>query len=87
MYNFLAYLSWQTLTHNTCPAQVHVEFLDAGDTIKVEGPPDEADRARELLENQVRDLVANTTYIELNVDSKYHKHIIGKGGSTGEISL
>lgn len=23
-------------------------------------------------------------YAEISVDAKYHKHIIGKGGSTGE---
>lgn len=67
-----------------CRLQVHVEFSNDSDIIKVEGPPDESERARELLEKQVKELVAKTTFVEINVDAKYHKHIIGKGGSTGE---
>lgn len=64
--------------------QVHVEFPDAGDQIKVEGPPDETEKAKETLEAQAADLVARMAFVEINVDAKYHKHIIGKGGSTGE---
>lgn len=65
------------------PAQVHVEFLENGDKIKVEGPPDEVEKAREALDSQAQDLVAKMSFVEINVDAKYHKHIIGKGGSTG----
>lgn len=62
--------------------QVHIEFLDAGDVIKIEGPPTEADKAKEILDAQAKDLVNKMDYIDINVDAKYHKHIIGKGGST-----
>ena len=61
-----------------------MEFLEAGDVIKIEGPPEEADKAHEVLETQAKELSQKMTFVELNVDAKYHKHIIGKGGSTGK---
>ncbi len=64
--------------------QVHVEFLEVGDKIKVEGPPEEVEKARESLEQQAQELVGRMSFCDINVDAKYHKHIIGKGGSTGE---
>lgn len=66
--------------------QVHVEFLESGDKIKIEGPPDEVEKAREALEAQAKELIATTAFVDLKVDAKYHKHIIGKGGSTGTLS-
>ncbi len=51
----------------------------------MEGPPEEVEKARESLEQQSQDLVARMSFVEINVDAKYHKHIIGKGGSTGEM--
>lgn len=57
--------------------------MDEGDRIKVEGPPEEVEKARESLETQANELIAKMATIELNVEAKYHKHIIGKGGSTG----
>ena len=67
--------------------QVHVEFSDGGDVIKIEGPPDETEKAREALENQAKELIRTMDYAVISVDAKYHKHIIGKGGSTGELPL
>jgi len=72
--------SIQKLT-NDIP-KVHVEFIDTGDIIKIEGPPEDADKAKELLEKQATDLKNNMLFVEISVDAKYHKHIIGKGGST-----
>jgi len=72
--------SIQKLT-NDIP-KVHVEFIDTGDVIKIEGPPEDADKAKELLEKQANDLTSNMEFVEISVDAKYHKHIIGKGGST-----
>ena len=63
--------------------KVHIEFLDAGDVIKIEGPPTDADKSREILEEQAKELMTKMDFTEINVDAKYHKHIIGKGGSTG----
>jgi hypothetical protein len=68
----------------SCLVQVHVEFSDGGDVIKIEGPPDESEKAREALENQAKELIRTMDYAEISVDAKYHKHIIGKGGSTGK---
>jgi len=62
--------------------KVHVEFIDNGDMIKIEGAPEDADKARELLDKQATDLKNNMEFVEISVDAKYHKHIIGKGGST-----
>ena len=64
--------------------KVHIEFLDAGDVIKIEGPPTDSDQAREILEEQAKELMTKMDFTEINVDAKYHKHIIGKGGSTGK---
>lgn len=61
--------------------KVHIVFQDDG-TIKVDGPPDEVEKARAVLEAQVSVLVKDTAYADVKVDAKYHKHIIGKGGST-----
>jgi len=61
--------------------KVHIVFQD-DDTIKIDGPPDEVEKAKGDLEVQVSTLVKNTAYADVKVDAKYHKHIIGKGGST-----
>jgi len=61
--------------------KVHIVFTD-DDKIKIDGPPDEAEKAFEELEKQAKHLIASTTFAEIKVDAKYHKHIIGKGGST-----
>lgn len=37
--------------------QVHIEFTEGEDKIKVEGPPEEVEQAVKSLENYVRDLV------------------------------
>ncbi len=58
--------------------------MEAGDKIKVEGPPEEVEKARESLEAQAQELVGRMAFVEISVDAKYHKHIIGKGGSTGK---
>ena len=59
--------------------------MNEGDRIKVEGPPEEVDKAREQLETQANELISKMSFVDLHVDAKYHKHIIGKGGSTGKI--
>merc|ERR1719211_702264 len=61
--------------------KVHVEFMDSGNAIKIEGPPDEADKARDILDNQANELKTKMSFAEISIDAKYHKHIIGKGGS------
>lgn len=41
------------------------------------------DKAKDVLEGQAKELIRAMDYAEISVDAKYHKHIIGKGGSTG----
>jgi len=62
-------------------SKVHIAFCD-DDKIKIDGPPDEAEKAFNEVEGQARNLIKTTSYVEFKVDAKYHKHIIGKGGST-----
>ncbi|PNF18399.1 Vigilin [Cryptotermes secundus] len=61
--------------------KVHVEFTDKEDRIKIEGPPEEVERAQASLEDMARDLISKLTFVEMTVDPKYYKHIIGKNGA------
>merc|ERR1711887_483435 len=61
--------------------KVHIVFND-DDTIKVDGPPDEVEKAKTELESQAGVLMKTMAFADVKVDAKYHKHIIGKGGST-----
>jgi len=61
-------------------SKVHIGF--DGNLIKIDGAPEEAEKAYKVLEAQATELMNNTTFEDLKVDAKYHKHIIGKGGST-----
>merc|ERR1712012_815837 len=61
--------------------KVHIGFND-DDSIKIDGPPEEVEKAKVELERQANDLIKSTSFAEIKVDAKYHKHIIGKGGST-----
>lgn len=60
---------------------VHVEFTDEGELIKLEGPRDDVDQARENLETMIAEMKSRLTQDQITVDSKFHKHIIGKGGA------
>merc|ERR1712223_1149529 len=61
--------------------KVHIVFHDDG-SIKVDGPPDEVEKAKTELESQAGVLIKTMAFADVKVDAKYHKHIIGKGGST-----
>merc|ERR1719340_451723 len=61
--------------------KVHIGFND-DNTIKVDGPPDEVEKAKIELERQANELIKSTSFADVKVDAKYHKHIIGKGGSS-----
>lgn len=51
------------------------------DKIKIEGPPEDVDKAQQELEVVARDLIDKLTFVELKVDPKYFKYIIGKSGA------
>lgn len=61
--------------------KVHVEMEDKADKIVVEGPVEEVEKVRTALSNTVAELLKKLTFVDITVDPKYHKHIIGKGGS------
>lgn len=66
--------------------KVHVEFTEKEDKIKIEGPPEEVEKAQEQIETMARDLKKKLTFIEFQVDPKLFKHIIGKSGANGNFS-
>ncbi|XP_012215357.1 vigilin [Linepithema humile] len=60
--------------------KVNVEFTGKEDKIKIEGPPEEVEKAQNELQHMANDLKAKLTFTELNVDPRFYKHIIGKNG-------
>jgi len=71
----------QKITADLCLDKVHVDFCD-DNTIRVEGPPEDVEKAKKEITQQANLLISSTGFAEISVDAKYHKHIIGKGGST-----
>ncbi|KAG1666666.1 Vigilin [Nymphon striatum] len=61
--------------------KVHVEFTGGEDKIKIEGPPEDVERVKNSLSDMVKDLESRIAFEELNIEPKYHRHIIGKNGS------
>lgn len=64
--------------------KVNVEFTGKEDKIKIEGPPEEVEKAQNELQLMANDLIAKLTFTELNVDPRFYKHIIGKNGCNGK---
>ncbi|CAG4910185.1 unnamed protein product [Colias eurytheme] len=62
-------------------SKVHVDITHSEDKVKIDGPPEEVERAQVELDEFVKNLLATLTYVELSVDPKFFKHIIGKSGS------
>jgi transcription antitermination factor NusA-like protein len=60
--------------------KVHIEFTEGQDKISLEGAPEEVQAAIADLKAVIDDLKARMDYAEIEVDQKFHKHIIGKGG-------
>ena len=63
--------------------KVHIEFADGEDKVRVEGPPAEAQQAEKALIEITKDLVSRMAFAEIDVDQKYHRHIIGRSGANG----
>jgi len=59
---------------------VHIEFKEGVDKITLDGPPADVEIAKANLELVVEELIKTMAFAEINVDQKYHKHIIGKQG-------
>ncbi|XP_068630109.1 vigilin isoform X1 [Battus philenor] len=62
-------------------SKVHVDITHSEDKVKIDGPPEEVERAQIELDDFVKNLLATLTYVELSVDPKFFKHIIGKNGT------
>ncbi len=60
-------------------SRVHVEFTN--DSIAVDGQRDAMELICQKLRSEVEMLEMQKAYEELTVDSRYHKHVIGKNGS------
>ncbi|XP_042234128.1 vigilin-like [Homarus americanus] len=61
--------------------KVHVEFTDKQGGIKLEGPPEEVEQAREKLETMIAEMQSKLCFDQITVDPKFYKHIIGKSGA------
>lgn len=61
--------------------KVHVEFTEKEDKIKIEGPPEDVEKAHEQIEKMAQDLIKKLVFIEMHVDPRLFKHIIGKSGA------
>lgn len=65
--------------------KVHVEFTEKENKIKIEGPPEEVEKAQQNIEERAREILSTFTFSEIHVDPKYYKHIIGKNGANGKL--
>lgn len=60
--------------------KVHVEFIEDKDKILIQGPPAEVQSAENLLSSSIMELKNTMSYADIDVDPKWHRHIIGKAG-------
>uniref|UniRef100_A0A8I6AEL3 Vigilin n=1 Tax=Rattus norvegicus TaxID=10116 RepID=A0A8I6AEL3_RAT len=61
--------------------KVHIEFTEGEDKITLEGPTEDVNVAQEQIEGMVKDLINRMDYVEINIDHKFHRHLIGKSGA------
>lgn len=61
---------------------VNVSFAANENKIKIRGPQKDVEKAREVLEAEVRRIKEEVAVRELRVDAKYHRFLIGKSGQT-----
>ncbi|XP_047399971.1 vigilin isoform X1 [Sciurus carolinensis] len=61
--------------------KVHIEFTEGEDKITLEGPTEDVGVAQEQIESMVKDLVHRMDYVEISIDHRFHRHLIGKSGA------
>ncbi|XP_072350519.1 vigilin-like, partial [Scyliorhinus torazame] len=61
--------------------QVHIEFTEGQDRIVLEGPVQEVTLAQTQLQELADSLKSRLAFKELEVDPKFHRHLIGKNGA------
>ncbi len=64
--------------------KVHISFTAGSDKITIEGPPEEVEQAEKALLEHTRDLMSRMAFADIEVDQKYHRHIIGRQGANSE---
>lgn len=57
---------------------VHVKFTEGEDKTTLVGPTENVNMAQEQIKTMVKDLINQMYYIEINLDHKFHRHLIGK---------
>jgi predicted PilT family ATPase len=67
---------------NADMSKVQISFPDEGDIIDIEGPPEEVNPVKAVLQQYSFQLQSSMTYKDIKVDPKYHRHLVGRGGST-----
>ncbi|KAM9424720.1 LOW QUALITY PROTEIN: vigilin [Pholidichthys leucotaenia] len=61
--------------------RVHIEFTDGEERISLEGPTEEVEQAQAQIQEIIKDLLVRMDYTEVNVDQRFHRHLIGKNGA------
>ncbi|KAI5103588.1 vigilin, partial [Silurus meridionalis] len=60
---------------------VHIEFTDGEERIVLEGPTEEVEQAQAQIQEIINDLMSRMDYAEINIDQRFHRHLIGKNGT------
>ncbi|XP_041925524.1 vigilin [Alosa sapidissima] len=61
--------------------KVHIEFTDGEERISLEGPTEEVEQAQVQIQEIIKDLMSRMDYTEVNIDQRFHRHLIGKNGA------
>ncbi|NP_001006854.1 vigilin [Xenopus tropicalis] len=61
--------------------KVHIEFTEGEDKISLEGPTEDVTVAQQQMEALFRDLISRMDFAEINIDHRFHRHLIGKSGA------
>ncbi|KAM4041294.1 vigilin [Anomaloglossus baeobatrachus] len=61
--------------------KVHIEFTEGEDKISLEGPTEDVAVAQQQMEVLVTDLISRMDFAEINIDHRFHRHLIGKSGT------
>ncbi|KAG8445389.1 hypothetical protein GDO86_010247 [Hymenochirus boettgeri] len=61
--------------------KVHIEFTEGEDKISLEGPTEDVAVAQQQMEALVRDLISRMDYAEINIEHRFHRHLIGRSGA------
>uniref|UniRef100_A0A8C7FTN8 High density lipoprotein-binding protein n=1 Tax=Oncorhynchus kisutch TaxID=8019 RepID=A0A8C7FTN8_ONCKI len=64
--------------------KVHIEFTDGEERISLEGPTEEVEQAQVQIQDMIRDLLVRMDYTDVNIDQRFHRHLIGKNGANSE---